>query len=49
MMILTKLISKTMKQTFENMDKLKSELFDAIDEICKDYESKQEPEFKIGQ
>jgi len=44
-----KLISKTMKQTFENMDKLKSELFDAIDTICKDYETKQEPEFKIGQ
>jgi len=37
---------------FKNMDKLKDELFEAIDKICKDYESKNEPdtvpEFKVG-
>ena len=38
-----------MEKTFENMDKLKSELFEAIDKICKDYETRQEPEFKAGQ
>jgi len=32
---------------FKNMDKLKDELFEAIDKICKDYESKHEPEFKV--
>ena len=44
-----KLIFKTMEKTFENMDKLKSELFEAIDKICKDYETKQTPELKPGQ
>jgi len=37
---------------FKNMDKLKDELFEAIDKIYKDYESKNEPdtvpEFKVG-
>jgi len=37
---------------FKNMDKLKDELFEAIDKICKDYESKNEPDtvpkFKVG-
>jgi len=36
-------------EEFKNMDKLKDDLFEAIDTICKDYESKQEPEFKVGQ
>ena len=37
-----------MEQIFENMDELKKQLFDAIDTICKDYEKKHEPEFKVG-
>ena len=37
-----------MKQTFKNMDELKKQLFDAIDTICRDYEEKHEPEFKVG-
>ena len=36
-------------EEFKNMDKLKDDLFEAIDKICKDYETKQEPEFKVGQ
>jgi len=36
-------------EEFKNMDKLKDELFEAIDKICKDYESKHKPEFKTGQ
>jgi len=39
-------------EEFKNMDKLKDELFEAIDKICKDYESKNEPDtvpkFKVG-
>jgi len=36
-------------EEFKNMDKLKDDLFEAIEIICKDYESKHKPEFKAGQ
>jgi len=36
-------------EEFKNMDKLKDDLFEAIETICKDYESKHEPKFKAGQ
>ena len=38
-----------MEQIFKNMDDLKNDLFKAIETICKDYETKPEPEFKAGQ
>jgi len=34
---------------FKNMDKLKNELFEAIETIYKNYKEKQETEFKAGQ
>lgn len=33
----------------ENINKLKEDLFEAINTICRDYETKQLPEFKVGQ
>jgi len=35
-------------EEFKNMDKLKDDFFEAIEIICKDYESKHKPEFKAG-